>query len=164
MFSLRDYVLEDAQIVLGWITDERTFRQWSADKYESYPAKPEDMNKFYNQIIPNGAKPLVFCADGTAIGHFILRPLPDEAVKTVRIGFIIVDSSVRGRGYGRKMLEAAFEYIFENFDCDRITLGVFENNPKARHCYEAVGFRQWGETVYSIGGEDWKCLEMEYLK
>lgn len=164
MFTLRNYVPADAQTILGWITDEKTFRQWSADKYEIYPAKAEDVNKFYNEIIPNGARPMMFCDDGKAIGHFILRPLIDGSINIVRIGFIIVDSFIRGKGYGRKMLDTAFEYIFENYDCERITLGVFENNPKARQCYEAVGFRQYGEERYHIGDEDWKCLEMEYKR
>ncbi len=161
MFSIRDYSPGDAEVILSWITDEKMFRQWSADKYESYPAKPEDVNNFYDHIKTNGAKPLVFCDDGKVIGHFILRPLSDDSFKTVRIGFIIVDSSVRGKGYGRKMLEAAVEYAIAHFDCERITLGVFENNPRALRCYESVGFKQWSECEYNINGEIWKCLEME---
>ncbi len=163
MLSLREYRPEDAELILSWINDERTFRQWSADKYESYPAKPEDVNGFYEGIMPNGARPFVFC-DDRVMGHFILRPLPSEDVKTVRIGFIIVDSSIRGKGYGKKMLEAALEYAFSTFNCERVTLGVFENNPKALHCYESVGFRRCGEEYFSINGERWKCLEMEYSK
>lgn len=164
MFTICDYNESDAQIILGWITDEKSFRQWSADKYESYPPKPEEMNRFYKEIKSNGAQPFVFYDDNKAIGHFILRPLPDENVKTVRIGFIIVDSTIRGKGYGRRMLELALEYAFNTLDAQRVTLGVFENNPKARKCYESVGFRQWDESSFIVNGENWKCLEMEINK
>ncbi len=164
MFTIREYSPSDAELILSWISDEKTFRQWSADKYKNYPAKPEDMNVFYDEIRPNGGVPFVFCDDGRVIGHFILRPLQCEGLKTVRIGFIIVDNSIRGKGYGRKMLEAAFEYAFANYECERITLGVFENNPKARYCYESVGFKQYSEEFFHIKGETWKCLEMEYVK
>lgn len=164
MFTLRKYRKDDADIILSWITDEKSFRQWSADKYKTYPATAEDVNAFYSEIKPNGAMPFMFCDEGKPIGHFILRPLSDEAVPTVRIGFIIVDSSIRGKGYGKAMLNTALEFAFENLNTQRVTLGVFENNPKALKCYESVGFKQWGDTVCNINGEEWHCLEMENVR
>lgn len=164
MFSIREYKNTDAERIISWITDEKSFRQWSADKYDRYPPTAEEINAFYDSMKSKGARAFVFCDDGKEIGHFILRPLDEEIINTVRIGFIIVDSSIRGRGYGRKMLEVAIEYAFKEFDVIRITLGVFENNPKALKCYESVGFRQWGETTCTIDGEPWKCLEMEYKR
>ncbi len=163
MFSIREYKNTDAEIFISWITDERSFRQWSADKYEAFPPKSEEINAFYDSMKPQGVRAFIFCDGGKEIGHFILRPLLDENIKTVRIGFIIVDSTIRGKGYGRKMLESAIEYACEEFGADRITLGVFENNPKALKCYESVGFSKWCETTCTIDGEEWKCLEMEYV-
>ena len=162
MFEIREFMPFDAEKVLSWISDEKSFRQWSADKYDSYPPKPEEMNDFYASVKSLGGRAFMFCDDGKEIGHFILRPLTDESIKTVRIGFIIVDSSIRGKGYGRKMLEIAVPFALSEYEALRITLGVFENNPKAKKCYESVGFRQWSETSCAINGELWKCLEMEY--
>lgn len=161
MFSLRIYRESDADIILGWLSDEKSFRQWSADKYKDYPAKAEDMNAFYREVAVQGGKPFVFCEDGKVIGHFIMRPISDEVIRTVRFGFIIVDSSIRGKGYGRAMLNEALCYAFDRLCAERVTLGVFENNPQARKCYESVGFKQWGETTCTINGDEWKCLEME---
>jgi len=161
MFSLRIYRESDADIILGWLSDEKSFRQWSADKYKDYPAKAEDMNAFYREVAAQGGKPFVSCEDGKVIGHFIMRPISDEVIKTVRFGFIIVDSSIRGKGYGRAMLNEALCYAFDRLCAGRVTLGVFENNLQARKCYESVGFKQWGETTYTINGDEWKCLEME---
>ncbi len=164
MFTLREYKETDADIILSWITDEKSFRQWSADKYKEYPAKAEDVNGFYEEIKPNGAIPFMFCDDGKPIGHLIMRPLVDEDIKTIRFGFIIVDSSIRGKGYGKAMLMEALSLAFSTLAAERVTLGVFENNPKALKCYESVGFRQWGETTCLINGEYWKCLEMENIR
>ena len=164
MFSIREYRIDDAEKIINWITDEKSFRQWSADKYESYPPNPQEMIMFYDSMKPQDARAFIFCDDGKEIGHFLLRPLADESIKTVRIGFIIVDSSIRGKGYGRKMLEFAIDFACEQYLVSRITLGVFENNPKALKCYESVGFRQWGETSCTVGDEVWKCLEMEYVQ
>ena len=59
----------------------------------------------------------------------------------MRFGFVIVDSSKRGKGYGKGMLELAIRYAFDILKAERITLGVFENNAPAYRCYKAVGFR-----------------------
>ena len=161
MFWLRAYSKSNADIILSWITDEKSFRQWSADKYKRYPATAVDVNSFYDELKTQGGTPFMFFDEGNAIGHFIMRPLQDEKVKTVRMGFIIVDSAVRGKGYGKAMLKEALKLAVESFGAKRVTLGVFENNLKALKCYESVGFRQWGATTYNINGEEWKCLEME---
>ena len=45
--NLRRYKKDDAKEILNWIKNEREFRLWSADRYESYPATPLDINKNY---------------------------------------------------------------------------------------------------------------------
>ena len=94
MFDLREYKESDAELILSWIADEKSFRQWSADKYKSYPASAQDVNDFYGQIKANGARAFMFYDDGKAIGHFVMRPLVDETVKTVRMGFILTSPSL----------------------------------------------------------------------
>jgi ribosomal protein S18 acetylase RimI-like enzyme len=44
-----------------------------------------------------------------------------------------------------------------------ITLGVFDNNPSAFHCYESAGFKVIGTDSYLIDGEEWTGKEMEKL-
>lgn len=161
MFEIREFRNTDAVKILGWIDSENAFRLWSADKYKNYPPDPQEMIAFYDSMKPQGAKALIFCDNKKEIGHFILRPMADESIKTVRFGFIIVDSSIRGKGYGKQMLLSALEYAAKEFGAEKVTLGVFENNPNARKCYESVGFRQYGEECYTIGSEVWMCLEME---
>lgn len=44
-----------------------------------------------------------------------------------------------------------------------VTLGVFENNQAAYHCYKAAGSRDVHmekPEYYHVCGEDWKCLEL----
>ena len=47
------------------------------------------------------------------------------------------------------------------FGAKKITLGVFDNNPSAFHCYESVGFKVIGTDSYLIDGEEWTEKEME---
>ena len=47
--KLRPFYPDDAVKILSWCKDKHTFRHWSADRYEDFPAWPEEMMK--NQII-----------------------------------------------------------------------------------------------------------------
>ena len=82
----------------------------------------------------------------------------------IRLGFIIVDDSRRGMGYGKKMVQMAIQYAFDMLKAKKVTLGVFENNPSAYYCYKAAGFREIEmeqENIFEIQEEKWKCIEME---
>ena len=95
------------------------------------------------------------------IGHLFVL-IPDVNVKTsVRFGFVIVTPEIRGKGFGKKMLNLAIEYAKKELKATRATLGVFANNPKAQACYEAVGFRPYNKRVMNILGADWECIDME---
>lgn len=60
--------------------------------------------------------------------------------KTLFIDDLCIDSSTRGLGVGRKMLEFVQNWARER-DFYNITLGVWECNPGARAFYEAVGMK-----------------------
>ena len=48
---------------------------------------------------------------------------------------------------------------------DRVTLGVFDNNPPACRCYRSAGFRDTGtEHRLEMLGETWKILQLELTK
>lgn len=164
MLTLRPYESDDAKTILSWIKDEKALRKWSADRYDAYPVTPEDMNRQYaGHEQSDTVYPMTAEDEAGVVGHLIMR-FPDEGKKVLRFGFVIVDDSRRGMGYGKQMLSLAARYAFETFGVEKITLGVFENNFAAYHCYKAVGFRDVQmeeEEFYPIMGENWKCLEME---
>ena len=59
------------------------------------------------------------------------------------------------------MLEKAIDYAGNVLNAEIITLGVFANNPAAKHCYESVGFRSVGESkFYQMTVGRWECIEM----
>ena len=156
--TLRPFVISDAPIILSWIKDKTAFRKWSADRYPMYPPKPEDMAA---QYVAENIFPFTAIDDeGRVVGHIMLRyPEPSKAV--IRFGFVIVDDSKRGMGYGKQMLQLAILKAKDEFGAKKITLGVFDNNPSAIHCYESVGFVVIGTDGYQIDGEEWTGKEME---
>lgn len=165
---LRPYKACDAKTIVSWIHDEISLRKWSADRYESFPVTEEDMNQKYMDC--NGDcvdmadfYPMTAFDESGIVGHLLMR-FADKEKRILRFGFVIVDDTKRGKGYGKKMLELALKYAFEILKVSKVTLGVFENNPPAYYCYRAAGFKRVSlkqDEYYNILGEKWKCIEME---
>jgi RimJ/RimL family protein N-acetyltransferase len=155
---LRPFTISDAPIILSWIKDKIAFRKWSADRYPEFPPKPEDMVAQY--AIENVFPFTAIDDDGKIVGHIMLR-YPDPSKTIIRFGFVIVDDNLRGKGHGKQMLQLAIQKAKEEFGAKTITLGVFDNNPSALHCYESVGFIVTGSDSYLIDGEEWMGKEME---
>lgn len=72
----------------------------------------------------------------------------------------------RGQGYGKQLVSSALKYAFDELKADKVTLGVFENNTRAIHCYLSCGFNivetETAES-YQCMGEIWNCIEMEAI-
>ena len=163
---LRTYKEEDAKEILNWINNEREFRLWSADRYDSYPATPEDINNNYSKSKEiSNFYPLTLEDDGKVIGHLILRN-PGDNNEVIRMGFIIVDNSIRGKGYGKILINTAIRYAKDTLNAKEINLGVFIDNEKALHCYESVGFEiiEIEKNAYQFHDEEWDCAEMVLKK
>lgn len=168
MLRLRPYKACDAQTITKWLGDEYAFRQWSADRYEKYPITPDDMNAYYDR--DSGSERIwgMTAFDETGIvGHFTMRFPDDRSFDEVRLGFVIVDDKKRGKGYGKELVSLAVQYAFDFVKADKISLGVFENNISAFHCYCSCGFHPVKlETTesYCCMGETWNCIEMEQAR
>lgn len=167
MLRLRPYKHCDAAAIVSWIGDELAFRKWSADRFDHYPITAEDLNAHYDAVkeADDFYEMTAFDESG-AVGHLILR-FVDAEKQVLRFGFVIVDPAKRGMGYGKEMLQLALRYAFEILKVEKVTLGVFDNNPAALHCYHAAGFREIPlpePEYFTIGSEKWNCLELEITK
>jgi RimJ/RimL family protein N-acetyltransferase len=164
--KLRPYKPSDADVILSWVRDEETFRKWTTDRYDHYPITAADMNHKYIDCNgdcpePDNFYPVIAVKDGQTVGHMILRYTGENIL---RFGFVIVDDTKRGAGYGKEMLRLARKYAFEILKAEKITIGVLANNPGAYYCYKAVGFRDVAteqDVYYPVLGEQIKCLELE---
>ena len=158
--QLRPFNPNDAETILSWCKDKYAFRLWSANRYKDFPAKPEEMIRQYDE---QNMHPLTAIVDDIIIGHILLR-YPSEDKTVIRFGFVIVDDSKRGKGYGKQMLRFAIDYAQQELGAKCITLGVFCDNISAVECYKSVGFRIVGMDSYVIDGDEWKGFEMEQNK
>ncbi len=86
----------------------------------------------YTWLAYHDGKPVGFAICFLGFSTFMARPL-------INIHDIFVDSSVRGAGIGRTLLER-IEAKARELNCCRLTLEVREDNRVARGLYRKVGF------------------------
>lgn len=162
--TLRSYQPSDAAVITSWLKSEYLMRQWCADRYGHYPVTPEDMNAYYERNIDGQQSRALTMTDGDDIVGYITLRAPAGNPTEQRLGFVIVDDSKRGHGLGKALVSMAIKYAFEKLGATKVSLGVFENNPSAIHCYEAAGFHRVSRPEaerYQCLGETWNCIEME---
>jgi len=163
MIVLRPYKRTDGPQIVKWLGDEKSFYQWSAGRLGTYPPSEELLNQYKEEIEENeGVFQFTACNDAVPVGYMIMRYL-DEEHKKLRFGFVVVNNELRGNGIGRKMLKSALTYAFDVLQVEKVTIGVFENNPQAYSCYIHAGFHEVkGHTTNTtILGQEWPCREME---
>ncbi len=78
---------------------------------------------------------------GELQAYAILRGL-NEASGSIELKRIVV--ATPERGLGRRILEELVAKVFEEFKAHRLFLDVFEDNCRARHLYESLGFQYEG--------------------
>lgn len=163
---LRQYKPCDADYIVSWIKDENTLRKWSLDRFGDFPITSKDINNKYIEnngdcIEQDNFYPLIAFDESGVVCHLILR-YTDAEKKVIRFGFVIMDDSKRGKGYGKQMLTLAKQYAFDIFGAQKITIGVLENNTPAYYCYKSVGFKENGEDMFcELFGEQCRIIELE---
>src|SRR5260370_1449894 len=115
----------------GQQSRERTLRQHTRPKH-GQPAGLPTRPACCIFLAYSGAPPIGFSICFPGFSTFNARPL-------VNIHDIFVESSVRGKGIGRMLLER-IETKARELNCCRLTLEVREDNQPARTLYRKVGF------------------------
>lgn len=168
MLSLRPYKPADAEKIASWCNSEDVFYKWGGDRFGAFPLSAEIINHKYMQqngdcTEPDNFYPMVAVDDGEAVGHFIIRYTQGDP-RMLRFGWVLVDASKRGKGYGRSMLMLGLKMAFEIMGARKVTIGVFDINASAYRCYKSIGFteaaEQPGETK-TVGDATWTVIELE---
>ena len=135
----------DAEKIVSWLKDGETYFMWGGYLIGNYPLTAERLTDVY--LYENGLCEeednfypwIAFTDEDGVIGHFIMRYIYGDN-KVLRFGWVIVDDSIRGKGYGTSMLRTGLDYAFNILGVHTVTIGVFEHNDIAHNCYKNVGF------------------------
>lgn len=160
---LRAYKKEDSAIICKWLRTAEELYKWSADRFNKFPLSENDIDDNYVPQIKTGRFIPLTAVDenSNVVGHFIIRYPFEDNDSTVRFGFIIIDPTMRRKGYGKEMLLLGIRYVKENLTAKRIDLGVFLNNESAINCYQTVGFKEYNSRKCEMPIGIWDCVDME---
>lgn len=165
MLRLRPYKSCDAEKIAEWVKDKNVFLKWGGERFGNFPITAAVIDEKYRLhngdcVEPDNFYPwTAFDDKNGVVGHFIMRYIQNDN-KILRFGWVIVNDTLRGKGYGKQMLNAGLKYAFDILGVDKVTIGVFENNTSAYKCYKTVGFVE----TEIVDGEPWKIIEMEIRK
>jgi diamine N-acetyltransferase len=103
--------------------------QWSAERHHS-TLSGDDARYYLSET-----------GSGEVQAYAILRGIREDS-RAIELKRIVV--AVPGRGLGRKMLLELIHIAFCELGAHRFFLDVFEDNVRARHLYESLGFQYEG--------------------
>ena len=163
MLRLRPYKPSDADFLLNWLADEKTVEFWRADRFV-WPLSREQLRTYYHDFEADSCC-AAFTAleeDGTPVGHFSIRAISWEENRG-HMGFVIVDPTCRGKGYGRQLVRLACHAASELLGLTRLRIGVFTCNEPALRCYQAEGFKASARPGFQseFHGEQWNYRYLE---
>ena len=147
-----------------WMHDTEFQRLFNSDVSVLYTQK--QVQEFFEKIIPEhyffGIHTL---ADNKLIGLLGLDGVEWVAGNTW-IGIGLGEREYWGKGYGTDAMKVAVRFAFLELNLHRVSLDVFEYNPRAIHCYEKAGFRHEGRArgVLNRDGRRWDLIYMSILR
>ena len=82
------------------------------------------------------------------------------------VGLGIGEREFWGKGYGTDVMRLALRYAFLELNLQRVSLTVFEYNPRAIRSYEKAGFKHEGRIRQALNkaGQRWDMLFMGVLR
>ncbi|WLQ44000.1 GNAT family protein [Streptomyces laculatispora] len=81
---------------------------------------------------------------------FLHLALIERAHRRCRLGIVIGEKDLWGRGYGQLAAARAVDHAFDVLGLDRITAEVFADNPRSVRMFENLGFVREGVMRESI--------------
>jgi diamine N-acetyltransferase len=134
--TLREMVRADVDEMARWPRFVEPELQW-ANLDLTFPV---DRDGYFERGRSNATRRrfVIRNEQGELIGTIGLRNLDFRAGEGT-LGIIIRADAV-GRGYGTDAIRSLVRYAFDVLGLRRVVLDVAENNPRAQHVYEKIGF------------------------
>jgi RimJ/RimL family protein N-acetyltransferase len=103
--------------------------------------------------------------DDRLLGDINLDVMNEWGSRDAFVGIGVGDRNDWGKGYGTDAMKIMLRYAFTELNLRRVTLSVFEYNPRAIRSYEKVGFRHEGRlrSILLRDGKRWDMLYMGIL-
>ncbi|MFE3454363.1 GNAT family N-acetyltransferase [Nonomuraea sp. NPDC059194] len=82
---------------------------------------------------------LAICHEDEYVGEIVINEL-DAGNLSCNLRIALLGSRVFGKGFGTEAIGLVLDHVFATTPINRVSLGVYDFNERARHVYEKVGF------------------------
>jgi RimJ/RimL family protein N-acetyltransferase len=134
------------------------------------PHSAKATTKFFEKMIEENSPAHHFFSirameDNRLLGDIDLDVINDWGSRDSFVGLGIYNREDWGKGYGTDTMKIILRFAFTEINLRRVTLAVFEYNPRAIRSYEKAGFRHEGRLREFLfkDGKRWDMLYMGIL-
>lgn len=159
---------EHSKLFVKWIHDSDYWRLIAA--VPPFPWTQEGIRKHIEKEMEKDNPRNIFFAvraldDDRLIGEVGLDGISYSHGQSY-VGIGIGEPEYQGKGYGTDAMNILLRYAFTELNLHRVSLTVFEYNPRALRSYEKCGFRMEGRSREAFQREDrrWDVLHMGVLR
>ena len=152
----------------GWTRDSELTRLFDGGASVLYSAKAG--TDFFEKMIKEDIHANHFFSihkldDNRLLGDINLNVINTWGSRDSFVGLGITDRNDWGKGYGTDAMRIILRFAFTELNLRRVTLTVFEYNPRAIRSYEKVGFRHEGRLRGALlrDAKRWDMLYMGIL-
>ena len=142
---LRGIERDDLPIFVRWFNDPDV----RENLLMHLPMSLVEEEKWFEGVLnqPAAERPMVIEAkiDGiwTAIGNLGIFTI-DPRIRKAEVGIAIGEKRYWNQGYGTEAMKLLLKHGFNTLNLNRISLDVYETNPRAIRAYEKAGFKEEG--------------------
>jgi RimJ/RimL family protein N-acetyltransferase len=157
-----------ARCFSDWSQDVEWFRLFDTDPPKLYSEKK--WREWLEKAVEKGTTDEIFFSIRTLdnniligfIGLFDLYLQHGDTFVAIALG----EREYLGKGYGTDAMRVMLRYVFNELNLRRVSLMVFEYNPRAIRSYEKVGFIREGlvRKAMKRDGKRWDFLYMGILR
>jgi RimJ/RimL family protein N-acetyltransferase len=127
-----------------WNRDSELKRLLDAEAARLHSVKAGE--KFFEEMVKNDGPEHHFFSiraleDNRLLGDLNLDVINNWASRDAFVGINVGNREDWGKGYGTDAMQTALRFAFTELNLRRVTLNVFEYNPRAIRSYEKAGFK-----------------------
>lgn len=139
---LRPLRREDVALFVEWLRDPEVAHHLGR---MPFPRTEADERRWVEKVAADESNHVFAIeeADGAVIGSIGLHNMEWGAGKA-ELGIVIGEKRYWDQGYGTDAVRALLGFAFDEMGLRRISLTVFDDNPRAVRVYEKCGFRHEG--------------------
>lgn len=162
---LRAVEPEDAEHAFHWIND-REVTQYIMMRYpQSLPFEKDWATNVSKANNFEDSRFIIETLDGVQIGITGLHHGRPED-RHSELGIMIGEKDYWSQGYGTDAVLTLLRFAFYQMNLNKVTLGVFDTNPRARAVYDKLGFIEEGRSreEYFQDGRYLDVIRMSVLR